>query len=58
MVGDDFDEMVVDEQDDREVHKVEKVVTKEWTKAQSADTGFFRFSCKDYSSFRLQAWFL
>ena len=33
--------MVVDEKDDREVHKVGKVVTKEWTKAKSADTGFF-----------------
>ena len=36
-------EMVVDEQDDREVYKVEKVVTKEWTKAYSSDTGFFEF---------------
>ena len=29
-------EMVVDDQDDREVDKVEKVVTKEWTRAKSA----------------------
>ena len=29
--------------DDREVYKVEKVVTKEWTKAYSSDTGFFEF---------------
>ena len=36
-------EMVVDEQDDREVYKVEKMVTKEWTKANSSDTGFFEF---------------
>ena len=41
-------EMVVDEMDDREVYKVEKVVTKEWTKANSSGTGFFEF--------RLQAW--
>ena len=34
-------EMLVDEYDDREVYKVVKVVTKEWTKAKSADTGFF-----------------
>ena len=27
-------EMVVDEKDDREVHKVGKVVTKEWSKAK------------------------
>ena len=31
-------EMVVD---DKEVYKVGKVVTKEWTKAKSAETGFF-----------------
>ena len=36
-------EMVVDEQDDREVYKVEKVVTKEWTKANSSDTEFLEF---------------
>ena len=36
-------EMVVDEWDDREVYKVEKVVTKEWTKANSSDTGLFEF---------------
>ena len=33
-------EMVVNEEDDREVYKVGKVVTKEWTKAKSADIGF------------------
>ena len=38
-------EMVVD---DKEVYKVVKVVTKGWTKAKSADTVFFCFSCKDY----------
>ena len=27
-------EMAVDEKDDREVHEVEKVVTKEWSKAK------------------------
>ena len=27
--------------DGKEVYKVEKVVTKEWTKAKSAETGFF-----------------
>ena len=36
-------EMVVDEKDDREVYKVRKVVTKEWTKANSSDTGFLDF---------------
>ena len=36
-------EMVVDDYDDREVYKGEKVVTKEWTKANSSDTGFFEF---------------
>ena len=36
-------EMVVDEKDDREVYKVEKMVTKEWTKANSSDTGFLDF---------------
>ena len=36
-------EMVVDEKDDREVDKVKKVVTKEWTKANSSDTGSFEF---------------
>ena len=43
-------ERVVDEKDDREVDKVRKVVTKEWTKANSSDTGFF--------DFRLQVWFM
>ena len=36
-------EMVVDEKDDREVYKVEKMVTKEWKKANSSHTGFFEF---------------
>ena len=35
-------EMVVDEKDDREVYKMEKVVTKECTKANS-NSGFFKF---------------
>ena len=41
-------EMVVDEKDDREVHKVGMVVTKEWRKVKSADAGIsMRFSCRD-----------
>ena len=36
-------EMLVDEYDDREVYKVVKVVTKEWKKAKSVDTGIFPF---------------
>ena len=36
-------EMVVDEKDDRDVHKVIEVVTREWRKAESAETGI-RFS--------------
>ena len=36
-------EMVVDDYDDREVYKVEKMVTNEWTKANSSDTGYFEF---------------
>ena len=31
-------EMVVDKWDDKKVHKVGKVVTKEWKKAKSAET--------------------
>ena len=31
----------MDKQDDREVYKVGKVVTKEWTKAKSVDTRIF-----------------
>ena len=34
-----FIEVVVD---GKEVYKVEKVVTKEWTKAKSAETGSFK----------------
>ena len=34
-------EKVVDEQEDREVYKVGKIVTKEWTKAKSAEAGYF-----------------
>ena len=30
--------MIVIEMDDREVYKVEKMVTNEWTKANSSDT--------------------
>ena len=33
-------EMVVGEYDDREVHKVAKVVTREWRKAKSAKLEF------------------
>ena len=34
--------------DDREVHKVGMVVTKEWRKFKSADAGIsMRFSCRD-----------
>ena len=34
--------------DDREVHKVGMVVTKEWRKVKSADAGIsMRFSCRD-----------
>ena len=41
---------------DREVHKVEMVVTKEWRKVKSADAGIcIRFSCRDNSSFRLNS---
>ena len=41
--------------DDREVHKVGKVVTKEWRKANSAEPGFcIRFSLRD-SNFRLNS---
>ena len=32
-------EMVVDKQDDRDVHNVGKVVTKEWRKAKRAENG-------------------
>ena len=36
------------------MHKVRGVVTKEWRKAKSAETGIFIcFSCGEYSSFRL-----
>ena len=49
-------EMVVDEKDDREVYKKRKVVTKEWTKANSDETRFFRFSCRGNSSFNSIAW--
>ena len=39
-------EMVADKKDDRGVHRVGKVVTKEGTKAKSAETVFFVcFSC-------------
>ena len=41
-------EMVVDEKDDREVHKVGMVVTKEWRKAKSAEAELcIRFSRRD-----------
>ena len=49
-------EVVLDKKDDREVHKVEMVVTKEWRKVKSADAGIcIRFSCRDNSSFRLNS---
>ena len=48
--------MVLDEKDDREVHMVGMVVTKEWRKAKSAEAGIcIRFSCRDNSSFRLNS---
>ena len=34
-------EMLVDEKDDRERHRVVKLVIKEWRKAKSAEAGFF-----------------
>ena len=34
-------EMVVDKQDDRDVHNVGKVVTKEWRKAKRAENGIW-----------------
>ena len=43
-------EMVVDEKDDREVHRVGMVVrvTKVWRKAKSAEAGIcIRFSCRE-----------
>ena len=41
-------EMVVDEKDEREVHKVGMVVTKEWRKAKSAEAEIcIRFSRRD-----------
>ena len=47
-------EMVVDEKDDREVHKVRKVVTREWRKAKSAKLEFaFVSAFRDNSSFGL-----
>ena len=40
-------EMVVDEKDDREVHRVGMVVTNVWRKAKSAEAGIcIRFSCR------------
>ena len=42
--------------DDREVHKVGMVVTKEWRKVKSADAGIrICLSCRDNSSFRLNS---
>ena len=47
-------EKVVDEYDDR-VYKMAKVVTKEWMKFKTAKPGyFFRFRCRDDSSFILK----
>ena len=47
-------EMVVDEKDEREVHKVGMVVTKEWRKAKSAKLEFaFVSAFRDNSSFGL-----
>ena len=44
-------EMVVDEKDEREVHKVGMVVTKEWRKAKSAEPEIcVRFSFRDNPS--------
>ena len=48
--------MVVDELDDREVHKVGRVVTKEERKVKSAVPEIcIDFSCRDNSSFRLNS---
>ena len=47
-------EMVVGEKDDSEVHKVGKVVTREWRKAKSAKLEFaFVSAFRDNSSFVL-----
>ena len=37
-------EMMVDEKDDRERHKVVKVVIKEWRKAKNAEPEIFFYS--------------